>query len=80
MKILLLLQELTSSKLLSMSDCLILTNWYSASHVDLVRLDQAVNLNVQPKLDLASKHVLASAHGEEVVRAISVDLQVWTLK
>lgn len=56
---------------------MVLTNSRSASHIDLVRLDQAANLTAEPKLDLTAKHILTSAHGEEVVRAITVDHQVW---
>lgn len=50
----------------------------SGSHIDIVRLDQAINMSAQPSLDLTSKHTLTSAHGEEVVRAIVIDERVCT--
>lgn len=57
-----------------------LTRNRSGSHVDLVRLDQALDLTGRPNIDLNSKHTLESAHGEEIVRAIAVDHQVRDLQ
>lgn len=71
-----LLREPTSSKFVQHCTALALIQTRSGSHIDLVGLDQAMNLNAQPSLNIASKHVLTSAHGEEVVRAITVDHQV----
>lgn len=57
---------------------LMLTFPGSGSHIEIVRLDGAINVSAQPSLDLTSKHTLTSAHGEEVVRAIVIDEQVRT--
>lgn len=71
-----LLEEPISSELTAEVSRPTLTHFHSASHIDIVRLDQAMDMSTQPSLDLASKHTLTSAHGEEVVRAIVIDDQV----
>src|SRR5205085_304178 len=48
----------------------------SASRVNLVHLEGAVDTNIQPRLVSNSKHVIEPAHGDEVVRALWVDDEV----
>lgn len=49
---------------------------YSKSCVDLVKLEDALNTNAVPRLDVALKHTIEPAHGEEVVRAVVIDDEV----
>lgn len=56
-----------------------LIGWCRESRLDLVKIDHALDLERAPCLDLSTRHVLAPAHGEEVVRSVYVDSTVcWT--
>lgn len=48
-------------------------SYFRSSRVDLVKLENAQHLGIQPRLDASSQHSIMGAHAEEVVRGIFID-------